>query len=254
MYCANLRKASSIAVFAVAFALSVQAALAQKASASSPTGASSAKTNVTTGSTPAGGGGSSSGSSIWTAGRGSFGSQKATQGQGSWGSGRGSISSGSSSWTAGKGSFPYARQPDGVWVEGSAPAPAVSKASASGLASGTLPPRRSPAPAGLKPAAPSGRSGGTSGKAQVSRASTGARNGAVSKSRAGAFTSPATEICSYRFHKPFQFAKRRQCRQVNGNKLRLGFDAAECACIEVDRQFLHWRGVGAGNAASSHPR
>ena len=70
MYCANLRKAFSIAVFAVAFALSLQAALAQKASASSPTGASSAKTNATTGSTPAGGGGSSSGSSSWTAGRG----------------------------------------------------------------------------------------------------------------------------------------------------------------------------------------
>jgi hypothetical protein len=180
----------------VAFALSLQAALAQKASASSPTGASSAKTNATTGSAPAGGGGASNGSSSWIAGGESFGSKKA-ESTAIWGSGR-AASSESSSWTAGKGSFQYARQPDGVWLEGSAQYATASKASPNGAVLGALPPSRSPAPVHLKTAAPSTRIGGASGKAQVARASTGPRNGAASKSRVGAFKSPRAKYSTPR--------------------------------------------------------
>ncbi len=189
MYCAKMRNAFTIAVFAAAFAFGLQAARAQETSASSPTGASSAKTNATTGSAPVGGGGASSGSSSWIAGGGSFGTQKQAQPSATWGASR-AASSQASSWTAGKASFKSASQPGGVWIESPAPGATGSKTPAHGLGSAILPHSRFPARVGLKPAAPSGRSGGTSRKAQISRASTRPRNGITSKSRAGAFKSP----------------------------------------------------------------
>ena len=189
MHFANLSKAFSIAMVAVAFAFGLQAARTQETSASSPAGANSAKANATAGSAPVGGGGASYGSSSWIAGGGSFGSHKQAQSTENW-EGRRAASSETSSWAAGKTSFKYAIQPGGVWSEGSAPGATVSKTPAHGLRSVILPHSGFPAPVGLKPAAPSGRSGGISRKAQISRASTRPRKGVASKSRARAFKSP----------------------------------------------------------------
>jgi len=197
MHCANLRKAFSIAVFAVAFALNLQAARAQKTLASSPTGANSAKTNATTGTTHAGGGDASNGGSSWIAGGESFRSKK-TESTATWGSGR-AASGEASSWAAGKASFKSAGQPGGVWFEGSAPGATASKASPNRAVLGALRPSRSPAPVGLKPAAPITHKGGAPGKAQVARASTRAHNGTASKSRAGAFKSSGAKYSTSGF-------------------------------------------------------